>query len=257
MSASPTIGAATCRSTAASTISTASASSSTASGRRLRGLQEGRHPLPRRNSPRAPGRPATISRRSPPARSSSANFPARSGRRMQAMARQPAARALPRRARAPGDRAVLRLRMDASATCSTAPTSARNSCFERSDYKAEGLPVAAGTGAARAAARRASRRGLRRGGDAAGLRRLGPRPQAARRRRRSCSPRPAGSGTGSARRNDKGERLTLEILVEDDGFVRVDLALGREHAGDRHRRLDPAWSIPRSIRRGRPISTST
>ena len=32
------------------------------------------------------------------------------------------------------------------------------SCFERSDYKAEGLPVAGGAGAARAAARASCRR---------------------------------------------------------------------------------------------------
>ena len=64
-----------------------------------------------RNSPRGSGRRTTTSRPSLPARWSSANFPAKpslhAGHR-----RQPAARAVSRRARAAGDRALLRLRMD-------------------------------------------------------------------------------------------------------------------------------------------------
>ena len=49
-------------------------------------------------------------------------------------------REISRPARAPGDRLVLRLRMDEARTCSTALYERSQSAFERSAYKAEGLP---------------------------------------------------------------------------------------------------------------------
>ncbi len=171
--------------------------------------------------------------------------------------RQPAARALPRRARAAGDRAVLRFRMDQAQSCSTAPTSARNPASSAPTTRPRGcpspeelalleplrdkLPAEAFGEAVMQPASDGSgrdRKLLRRGVEAAGRGRLEAR-------------RAIFSSTTRAR------RLTVEILVDDESFVRVDCAVGREHEGDRHRRLDPAWSIRRSIRRGRPISIST
>ena len=241
MSASPTIGAATCRSIAACTISTASASSSTATGRPRSKPSRKATSSSARSSPRAPGRPATTFRRSTPARWSSANFPARSGR----PCRRSALNQRRERFRDPRVRRAIALCFDFEWTNRNLFYGAyerSQSCFERSDFKAEGLPVARGTGAARAAARQAARRGLRRGGDCSQA------PTARGRDRKllgagvEAAAEAGWKRQGSLLVNDKGETLDARNPGRRRELRARPLALGREHAGDRHRRLDPAWS---------------
>ena len=157
MSASPTIGAATCRSTAARTISTASASNSTATGRPHSRRSRRATSSSGRNSPRAPGRPAMIFRRSPPARWSSANFPGEKRPSMQATA----VNQRRERFRDPRVRRAIAMCFDFEWTQRNlfyGSYERSNSCFERSDYKADGPAVRRGTGAARAVARQSCRR---------------------------------------------------------------------------------------------------
>ncbi len=133
---------------------------------------------------------------------------------------EPAPGPVPRPAGTPRHRHVLRLRMDeAQSLLRRLRTVAV--VLRAIGVQGRGHAVGRRTGAARAAARKDSRRGLRRRGASAGLERLRPRQEAAV---GGCR---ASQGGGWERKggsvvNPAGEKLTVEILVNDEVFVRVD-----------------------------------
>ena len=240
MSASPDYwGARSAGQPRARTISTASASSSTATGRPRSKPSRRATSSTGRNSPRAPGRPATIFRRSPPARSSSASFPARTGRPCRRWPSTSAASGSATRACARRSRCA-----------STSNGRKRNlfygayersqSCFERSDYKAEGMPSPEELALLEPLRDKLPPEAF---GEAV----MQPVSDGSGRDRKLlvAGVQAARRGRLEARRqrfvvNDKGERLAVEYPGRGRELHPRHFALGREHEGDRHRRLDPA-----------------
>ena len=222
----------------------------------LRSLQEGRHPFRQEftsrvwatglqfpGNRRGQGDQARVSRREAPVHAGGGD--------------QSAPRAqFPRRAGAPGDRLCFDFEWTNRNLFYDAYERSQ-SCFEQSDFVATGCPRRRNWRCSSRCATSFRRRSSARR-DAAGVR-TAPGATA------SCS------AQASELLAEAGWNATGKALVERQGraadariprstttvFVRVTRAVGREHAGDRHRRLDPPGRPGAVCSRARTISTST
>ena len=185
-------------------------------------------------------------------------FPGEKRPSMQAVAINQRRERFHGRAGAPARSHVLRFRMDERRNLFYDAYERSQSCFEQSDFRAEGMPSPEELALLEPLRERASAGGVRRGGDAAGFRTARAATASCSARRPSCLPRPDGSAGRGRCVNAKGERLALEILVDDDGhrarlfgpWVENMRAIGI----DASIRLVDAGAI---CSRARPISTST